>query len=75
MGRTELAVWIAVATALSALAIPWFLWGESRVFAGVPLWVWWHVGWMGLASVVFYLFATRAWGIGIEPRVEGGERR
>ena len=75
MGRLELAGWIVVAISLSALAIPWFLWGDSRVFAGLPLWLWWHVGWMVLTSVVFYLFATRAWGIGIEPRARGGEQR
>jgi hypothetical protein len=66
MSRLELWGWIAVAVALSALAIPWFLWNDATVVAGIPLWLWWHVGWMVLASVVFWLFARHAWGIGIE---------
>ncbi|MEY7848704.1 DUF3311 domain-containing protein [Natrarchaeobius sp. A-rgal3] len=66
MRRRELWGWIAVAVVLSALAIPWFLWGDDTLVAGVPLWLWWHVGWMGLTSIVFWLFAQRAWGIGIE---------
>ncbi|ADB62122.1 hypothetical protein Htur_3258 [Haloterrigena turkmenica DSM 5511] len=67
MRRLQLLGWTAVGTALCALAVPWFLWGDSTVVAGLPLWLWWHVGWMGLASVVFWTFAQRAWGIGIEP--------
>ncbi|WP_425494320.1 DUF3311 domain-containing protein [Natronoglomus mannanivorans] len=51
---------------LVALAIPWFLWGNDTVVAGLPIWLWWHVGWMGLAAVGFWVFATRAWGVGIE---------
>jgi hypothetical protein len=34
---------------LVALAVPWFLWGSGRVVAGLPVWVWWHIGLMGLA--------------------------
>ncbi|ELZ03370.1 DUF3311 domain-containing protein [Natrialba asiatica] len=69
MGSLELVGWITVGIVLCALAIPWFLWGNSTVVAGLPVWLWWHVGWMGLASVVFRQFARRAWGlgIGIEP--------
>ncbi|WP_293028689.1 DUF3311 domain-containing protein [Natronococcus sp.] len=66
MSRPALWGWIAVAIGLSALTIPWFLWGDATTLAGIPLWLWWHVGWMGLASLVFWLFARRAWGIGIE---------
>ncbi|MFP8951807.1 DUF3311 domain-containing protein [Natrialbaceae archaeon A-arb3/5] len=66
MRRLELAGWIATALVLCALAIPWFLWGDDRLVAGIPLWLWWHIGWMGLASIVFWLFTQRAWGIGIE---------
>lgn len=62
--------WIGVMAVLVVLAIPWFLWGNSQVVAGLPIWVWWHVGWMILAAVVFWAFAKRAWGIGIE---DGGE--
>ncbi|AEH36738.1 DUF3311 domain-containing protein [Halopiger xanaduensis] len=72
MRRLELGGWIAVGVVLCALSIPWFLWGNDATVAGVPLWLWWHVGWMGLASLVFRYFAQRAWGLGIEPRY--GER-
>ncbi|WP_255479142.1 DUF3311 domain-containing protein [Natronomonas sp. LN261] len=50
---------------LIVLAIPWFLWGVDRVVLGLPLWLWWHIGWMLLASVVFRQFTRRAWGIWI----------
>jgi hypothetical protein len=66
MRWTELGLWLAATVALAGLAIPWFLWGSATVVAGLPVWLWWHVGWMGLASIVFRAFATRAWGIGIE---------
>ena len=57
--------WAALMGILIALAIPWFLWGDSRTAFGLPLWLWWHVGWMLLAAVVFWLFTRRAWGIWI----------
>ena len=66
MRRLELVGWSTIAVVLCALAIPWFLWGDATVVAGLPLWLWWHVGWMLVASVVFWVFAQRAWGIGIE---------
>jgi hypothetical protein len=64
--RTEAYGWALAIGILAVFAVPWFLWGSSRVAVGLPLWLWWHVGWMGLASVTFYAFARRAWGIGIE---------
>jgi hypothetical protein len=64
----ETFVWSIVALGLVALAVPWFLWGSSQVVAGLPVWIWWHVGWMGLTSVVFYVFTRTAWGVGIEGR-------
>ena len=51
---------------LAALGIPWFLWGSDRVVAGLPVWIWWHVGWMVLTAGVFWLFARRSWGLWIE---------
>lgn len=63
---TEKYLWLAVAGILIALAIPWFLWGNDLVVLGLPIWVWWHIGWMGLTAFVFWVFTTRAWGIGIE---------
>jgi hypothetical protein len=62
----ERIVWSLVAVVLAALAIPWFLWRDGTVIAGLPLWLWWHIGWMGLAAVVFRTFANRAWGVGVE---------
>ena len=64
--RIEAYGWALVIGVLVVFAVPWFLWGSSRIVSGLPLWLWWHIGWMGLASVVFYAFARRAWGIGIE---------
>lgn len=64
-GRRELLGWTATALVLVTLAVPWFLWRDATVVAGLPLWVWWHVGWMVLASVVFYVFTERAWGVGV----------
>lgn len=64
-GRLELLGWTATALVLVTLAVPWFLWRDATVVAGLPLWVWWHVGWMALASVVFYVFTERAWGVGV----------
>jgi hypothetical protein len=57
--------WAMVMATLLALAVPWFLWGVDRVAWGLPLWLWWHVGWMLVASVAFWVFSRRAWGIWI----------
>lgn len=51
---------LALAT-LVALAVPWFLWRDATTVAGLPVWLWWHVGWMALASAVFYGFTRGAW--------------
>jgi len=66
MGRLAYVGWIAIGSILAALSVPWFLWGSATTVAGLPVWLWWHVGWMVLASLVFWLFTRRAWGIGIE---------
>jgi hypothetical protein len=82
--RLELFGWAAVGVVLIAGAVPWFLWRSDAVAAGLPVWLWWHVGWMALASVVFYAFTRRGWGIGVERRGDpepaagansGGDRR
>ena len=62
-------LWGAAFALLIALAVPWFLWRNDTVVAGLPVWLWWHVGWMALTAAVFALFANRAWGIGIEEGV------
>ena len=64
----EVVLWILVATVLAALAVPWFLWGSGTVVAGLPVWIWWHIGWLGMTAAVFYGFTRRAWGVGVEPR-------
>ncbi len=66
MSRFELVGWGLIGFVLCALAIPWFLWGNATTVGGLPLWLWWHIGWMGVTSLVFWVFATRAWGLGIE---------
>ncbi|MFC7167582.1 DUF3311 domain-containing protein [Halospeciosus flavus] len=38
------------------------MWGDTTVVAGLPVWLWWHVGWLALTSVAFALFARRDWG-------------
>ena len=75
--------WATTFALIVALAIPWFLWGSSRVIAGLPIWLWWHIGWMMLTALVFRSFTRRAWGLGItsgrpsgnEPDGSGGGRR
>ena len=57
--------WAVLMIVLMAFAIPWFLWGDGRIALGLPLWLWWHIGWMVAASIVFWAFTKRAWGIGI----------
>ncbi len=65
VSTVERYAWPVVFAALIVLAVPWFLWGVDEVVAGLPVWLWWHVGWMALASVLFWLFAQRAWGLGV----------
>jgi hypothetical protein len=57
--------WTLVMSMLVIFAIPWVLWGNDRIIVGLPLWLWWHICWMIGASLVFSLFARRAWGLGI----------
>ncbi|MFO7925968.1 MAG: DUF3311 domain-containing protein [Halobacteriota archaeon] len=64
--------WAVLFGVLLVFAIPWFLWGDARTALGLPLWLWWHIGWMALASVVFWQFTKRAWGVWIVD--ERGER-
>jgi len=64
--RTRLVGWATVALAVAALSVPWFMWGADGVVAGLPVWVVYHVGWLCLAAVVFWVFTKRAWGLGVE---------
>jgi hypothetical protein len=63
----DLLLWGVVAAVVVALAVPWFMWRSDAVVAGLPVWLWWHVGWMGLTALSFYAFARRSWGLGVEP--------
>jgi hypothetical protein len=58
-------LWALVFALLAALAVPWFMWRDASTAAGLPVWLWWHIGWMVLASVLFYAFTRHAWGIGM----------
>jgi hypothetical protein len=64
--RVETVLWAVVLLVVVALAVPWFLWRSSAVAFGLPVWLWWHIGWMGVAAIVFYAFGQRAWGLGVE---------
>ena len=66
MSTARIAGWTVVALVLMALAVPWFLWGDAGTAFGLPVWLWWHVGWMGLAAVTFHLFTRGAWDRGME---------
>ena len=65
VSRAERYGWAVAFAVLVALAVPWFMWGDGRLALGLPLWLWWHVGWLALASLLFWLFARRAWGLGV----------
>ena len=63
-------MWIPVFAVLVAFAIPWPLWGVDLVVAGLPVWIWWHVGWLVLCTLLFARFvASGTWerGMGIDP--------
>lgn len=62
---TAVALWTFVAVVLVVFAIPWFMWGADTVVAGLPIWIWWHVGWLVLTAVVFTIFTRRGWGVGV----------
>jgi hypothetical protein len=66
MNTVRAAGWAVVALVLMTLAVPWFLWGDAATAFGLPVWLWWHIGWMVLASVVFAVFAHTDWGLGVE---------
>ena len=63
--RTDL-LWVLAFAVVVALAVPWFLWRDATTVAGLPLWLWWHVGWMALASATFYLFTRSGWERGVD---------
>jgi hypothetical protein len=68
--RTTDYLWIGVFAVLVTFAIPWFLWRDAATWAGLPVWLWWHIGWMLLASVAFYGFTRGAWDRGMTVETE-----
>ncbi len=54
-------LWIVAFATLLTFSVPWFLWGTSTVVAGLPVWLWWHIGWLGAAAAVFALFTRTDW--------------
>lgn len=64
--RIEQFLWVLAVAVVVAFTVPWFLWRSAAVAYGLPVWLWWHVGWMVIAAVVFWGFANRAWGVGVE---------
>ena len=67
--RTSEVAWALVFAVIVAFAVPWFLWRDATVVAGLPVWLWWHIGWLMLTSVTFYTFTRRGWGLWM-----GGDR-
>lgn len=63
--------WVLSFSILIALAIPWFLWGDSTTIGGLPVWIWWHIGWMILAAIVFGCFTARGWDLFIKDKNGG----
>ncbi|WP_281193846.1 hypothetical protein [Halorubrum sp. F4] len=67
--RSRDLVWVPTFAVLVAFAIPWPLWGVDRVVVGLPVWIWWHVGWLGLCALAFRAFVrSGAWerGMGLD---------
>ena len=73
MPRTKTALWAIAFLLLVVFAVPWFLWGNATVVAGLPIWLWWHIGWMMLAALLFYTFTRSAWDreMGVDPERSG----
>ncbi|WP_232686274.1 DUF3311 domain-containing protein [Halobacterium zhouii] len=70
MASRSAVAWGIVFATLVAFAIPWFMWREAATVAGLPVWLWWHVGWLCLTSGAFAVFARRDWGIFVEAGAE-----
>lgn len=62
-GYLRSVLWAAVFLVLAVFAVPWFLWGVDTTVLGLPVWLWWHVGWLVLTTAVFFVFTRTDWGI------------
>ncbi|MCL9816621.1 DUF3311 domain-containing protein [Natronocalculus amylovorans] len=58
-------LWVVAFALLTVFSVPWFLWGDGTVVAGLPAWLWWHIGWMVVATALFWQFTKRAWDRGM----------
>jgi hypothetical protein len=66
MSKREAVGWGVVFAVLAAFSIPWFLWRSDALVAGLPVWLWWHVAWLGVTAAAFAAFARRDWGLFVE---------
>jgi hypothetical protein len=69
-------LWLPAFALLVAFAVPWPLWGVDRVVAGFPIWIWWHIAWLGLCTTLFSVFVrSGAWerGMGLRPETSDGD--
>ncbi|RLE14708.1 hypothetical protein DRJ04_01850 [Candidatus Aerophobetes bacterium] len=55
-------LWIVVFFITMVMGIPWFFWGSSSCFIGIPVWVWYHIGWLLFLIFLFWLFVKTYWG-------------
>ena len=53
--------WLLIGAVLAVAAVPWWLWQTPLRWGPLPVYVWYHIGWMGLVTLVFIRFARRWW--------------
>jgi len=53
--------WAIALFIIMVMGVPWFLWGSSFLFLGIPVWVWYHVGWLFLVTIIFWIFVRTFW--------------
>jgi len=53
--------WVVIGVILVGASIPWWLWQDPLRWGPLPVYVWYHIGWMVVVTVVFIHFARRWW--------------